>query len=534
MPPRISFNDYEKIYLENNMKDWNKILNIMYNSTSDIIFLISRDEDGNYTFLSANKSFSDTTGLNRRNIVGKRIDAASKSIQLQTLKEACNEALLKREIIRTEISFEIKRSSMLFEVSLTPIMDIEEKSVYILVIAKSITEWKKKEEDLLKIKYMAEESNKLKSALLSNLSHEFRTPLNGILGFAQLLEENVDSSEQKEMVRSIHKSGKRLLNTLSAILELSELEAGRKEVYVSPVDIEMLINEVAEKHKHEAILKGLAFNIDYGTSKLKLRLDESILKQILSNLIDNAVKFTKKGEVKLTVEEIHEKDKVFALIKIIDTGIGISKSHIESIFKEFRQESEGIGRSHEGTGLGLTLANKMTTLMGGEIFVESEKHKGSTFYLKFPALGCQQEKINIDSDPPIMEANKRDTLKLPLVLLVEDNFLNSKLTTAFLNKVCTVDAVQDAESALHLIKEKSYDAVLMDINLGEGMNGVDIVKIIRTMDKNKFTPIIAMTGYALSTDKETILSCGFTHYIAKPFDKGQLIEIINDALAIEI
>ncbi len=522
----------ERIYLENSTKDWNRILNVMYNSTSDMVFLISKDDDGKYSYLSANKSFADITGLSRKSIVGKRIDETGKSIQLPVLIEACNLATIKKEMTKTEISLEIKGSRLSFDTSLTPIMDFEEKCLYILVIAKSITEWKKKEEDLLKIKYIAEESNKLKSALLSNLSHEFRTPLNGILGFAQLLEENVRSFEHKEMARNILNSGHRLLNTLSSILELSELEAGRKEVYVTPIDIDQFIPEITEKFKHDAELKGLHFNVHSGATGLKLRLDESILKQILANLIDNAIKFTKKGGVDIVIEDVHEKDKTFALIKVIDTGIGISKTHIESIFKEFRQESEGIGRSHEGTGLGLTLAKKMTTLMGGEIFVESEKHKGSTFYLKFPALNGQPEMLNIDLDAHVVEINKSDTAKLPSVLLVEDNLLNSKLTTAFLHKVCTVDAVRDAESALYLLKERPYDAILMDINLGEGMNGVDVVKIIRSMEDHAFTPIIAMTGYALSTDKETLLNCGFTHYIAKPFEKEQLIEIINDALAI--
>ncbi len=530
----LLFPKNDKIYLENSLKDWNKILNAMYDSTSDMIFLISVDDGGGFTYLSVNKTFTNITGLKRKNCIGKKIDEIVNTKHLHELKKAYNEVAVKKEILNTETYFHINNTNMSFDTSLIPIIDKAGKCTYILVIAKNITDWKKREEDLLKIKSIAEESNKLKGALLSNLSHEFRTPLNGILGFSELLENELNTEDQKIMVRSIYKSGKRLLNTLNSILELSELEAGKKEIYVTPIDINQIISDLIEKHKHDAELKGLYLNIDFKTSGLKLRLDELIIKQILNNLIDNAIKFTKKGGVNLTVEEVHEKDKKFALIKVIDTGIGISKNHIESIFKEFRQESEGMSRSHEGTGLGLTIAKKMTMLMGGEIFVESEKHKGSTFFLKFAALNTQAENINIDLNPLGVVKPKRELTKLPSALLVEDNFLNSKLTSAFLHNVCSIDSVQDAESALHSLKEKNYDLILMDINLGEGMNGVDIAKVIRTMNEYLYTPIIAMTGYALSKDKETLLSCGFTHYIAKPFEKNQLIELINEALAIEI
>lgn len=291
-----------------------------------------------------------------------------------------------------------------------------------------------------------------------------------------------------------------------------------------------IIAEVARKYEEEAINNELFFNIEIIPPSLKLHLDESILIQILNNIVDNAIKFTKTGGVKIVVEELLENSKTYAVIKIIDTGIGISKENLGSIFKEFKQESEGISRSHEGTGLGLTLAKKMTELMGGEIRVESKKNKGSIFSLKFPAISNNKKRITSDISQRVRSIPAMKTSNLPLVLLVEDNELNSKLTMVYLKDTCIVDNVQNASDALRAINKKDYNAILMDINLGEGMNGVDIAQAARTMNKYIDIPIIALTGYALNDDKDNLLKCGFSHYLSKPYDKKQLLELINNAL----
>jgi PAS domain S-box-containing protein len=520
----------EDTFLENNLKDRDKILSVIYDSTSDLMVLLNVDNDGGFTYLSVNNTFINITGFTKDKFIGKRVGESFDQNIFSRFNNSLQEVVLTKEKVKTEFSYVINNNKFFFDASLKPILDLDNRCIYIFVVARDLTERKKREDELLKTKILAEESNRLKTALLSNLSHEFRTPLNGILGFADLLREELNVPEQKEMAGNIAKSGRRLFNTLNSILELSCLEAERKEIYNTSIRLYDVISEIVKKYQQEAANKGLYFNVEIKSPSLKLHLDESILEQIIYNLVDNAIKFTKTGGVKIVVEELFEDLKTYAVIKIVDTGIGISKENLELIFKEFQQESEGISRSHEGAGLGLTLAKRMTELMGGEILVDSKKFKGSVFSLKFPAMGNRIERIKpaaarTTSIKPLKKSNK-----LPLVLLVEDNELNSKLTTVYLRDTYSVDSAQNASEAMRMLNEKSYSAILMDINLGEGLNGVDIAQTARTMNKYIDTPIIAITGYALNDDKNNLLKCGFSHYLAKPYQKNQLVELINNAL----
>jgi PAS domain S-box-containing protein len=520
----------EDTFLENNLKDRDKILSVIYDSTSDLMVLLNVDNDGGFTYLSVNSTFINITGFTKDKFIGKRVGESFDQNIFSHFNNSLQDVVLTKEKVKTEFGYVINNNKFFFDASLKPILDLDNRCVYIFVVARDLTERKKREDELLKTKILAEESNRLKTALLSNLSHEFRTPLNGILGFANLLSEELKVPEQKEMAGNIARSGRRLFNTLNSILELSCLEAERKEIYNTSIRLYDVISEIVNKYQPEASAKGLYFNIDIKSPSLKLHLDESILEQILHNLVDNAIKFTKTGGIKIVVEELFENIKTYAVIKIEDTGIGISRENLELIFKEFKQESEGISRSHEGTGLGLTLAKRMTELMGGEILVESKKFKGSVFTLKFPAMGSRIERIKpaASNRAPIKAVKKSN--KLPLVLLVEDNELNSKLTTVYLRDTYSVDSAQNASEAMRMLNEKSYSAILMDINLGEGLNGVDIAQTARTMNKYLDTPIIAITGYALNDDKNNLLKCGFSHYLAKPYQKNQLVELINNAL----
>jgi PAS domain S-box-containing protein len=521
----------EDTFLEDNLKDKDKILSVIYDSTSDLMFLINVEKDGGFTYLSVNSTFQNITGFSKYNCIGKQVEEIFDHNISFSFNEASKEVVSKKEKVKVEFSCVFNKKNYFFDASLKPILDLKNCCVYILVIARDLTERKKKEDELLKTKIIAEESNRLKTALLSNLSHEFRTPLNGILGFADLLSEELTAPEHKDMANHILKSGKRLFSTLNSILELSRLEAERKEIYNVSIDLYNIISEVAKKFQEEALNKGLFFNIEIKSPSLKLHLDESILIQILYNLVDNAIKFTKAGGIKIVIEELFQNQKPYAIIKIADTGIGISKENLESIFKEFKQESEGFSRTHEGTGLGLTLAKRMTELMGGEILVESKKYQGSIFSLKFPAM---YEKIKLGTSHKVHTKLANKSNNLPLALLVEDNELNSKLTMVYLKETCVVDYAQNASDALRMLNEKFYNIILMDINLGEGMNGVDVAQTARKIKKYIDIPIIAMTGYALNDDKDNLLKCGFSHYIAKPYEKKQLLELINNALIPEI
>ena len=268
-------------------------------------------------------------------------------------------------------------------------------------------------------KVIAEESSKLKSSLLMNMSHELRTPLNGILGFAHLLREALTDSDLISMTDVISISGKRLMATLNSIMDLSQLESNQTKVDNEVLDIGAETNEAIEGN-HQ-MFERKQIQIIYNIKReIYASVDKRLFRNILFHLVDNAIKFTEAGSVSIVVKEITKNNAKFAGLKIKDTGIGISKEQLTYIFDAFRQGDEGIGRSHEGTGIGLTLCKKFVTLMGGEIEVETKLGAGSTFTVLFPLVkqpSREEKLIPVEEEPEIQLPGA----KKPRVLIVEDN-----------------------------------------------------------------------------------------------------------------
>jgi len=387
-----------------------------------------------------------------------------------------------------------------------------------------ITERKKFERELIEAKEKAEELSNIKSNFLSNMSHELRTPLHGIMGFAQLLRETLDG-ENGEMADVIFKSGKRLMETLNLILNFSKAEAEKISINKKTVRIERLISEVYNLFEINAKQKGLQFEKTVKPKNLAIETDEKLLIDILNNIVNNAIKFTDTGSV--TIEACaRNKDLI---IKVADTGIGISKHNKEIIFEEFRQESEGLSRSFEGTGLGLTISRKYTQSLGGEISLESELGKGSTFTLIFPNSIRKQE-TGIITAGEEQETGKEEcsNQKIRNILVVENDIISIELLKAIVRKSAEIDFATDGIRALEKAREKKYDLILMDINLGEGLTGLEVTKKIRKLKDYKVTPIVAITAFAMDGDREEFLSAGCTHYLSKPFRKSEFIKLYNE------
>lgn len=399
---------------------------------------------------------------------------------------------------------------------------------HILSIARDITDRKEIEKELLASKEKAEEASRLKGSLLLNMSHELRTPLNGILGFAQLLEEALTNPENKEMARIITVSGKRLMSTLNSIMELAQVEADRTHVKIEDTDVGSITAEILNLHKDLIENKGIQ-RIESIEKGIWARLDKKLFGNILFHLIDNAAKYTDSGTVEISVGKEILNAAPYAVIKVKDTGIGISVEQLAYIFEAFRQGDEGIGRSYEGTGLGLTLCKKFTILMGGEIGVESKVGAGTTFTLRFP-LSEEIPVTDVETTPNV-EIQAREIAKdKPRVLIVEDNKANSDLMVIYLQNQFITDQVFSGTHAVKMAYLKNYDLILIDINLGRGMNGIEAAKEIRKIDHYLNIPMIAVTGYSTEKEKEQILSQGFNGFLSKPFDKKGLITIINNTL----
>lgn len=401
------------------------------------------------------------------------------------------------------------------------------------LFASIVDKFYSQKQELEEARARAEESSMLKTSLIANMSHELRTPMTGIIGFSEMLKDMLQSSEYTEVIQNILDSSRRLMRTLDSILNLSIFESGKMNIK----NIKMDIMDAAEETK--SIFKQYADsykdkNLECKFSNegnVKVYVNRYLFSEIITNLIDNAFKFTKEGFVSVSVQTVKNKDnKRFAAILVKDTGIGIAPEHQEMIFHEFRQVSEGYNRTFEGIGLGLSLCKKMAEFMSGKIFIRSELNTGSEFSVIFPLV---IENIPISTSPePETEilATKTEeffSYKKGDILVVEDNQVNLDLIKVYLNEVCNIDSTRDGFSAIQLASAKKYNAILMDINLGPAMDGLKTAKEIRKIEGYEHIPIIAVTGYATEDDRKKILGEGLDYHIPKPFSKHYLVDTVK-------
>ena len=402
----------------------------------------------------------------------------------------------------------------------------------VLITLHDISGRKKAEEQLKEAKEYAEEMNKLKSAFLANMSHELRTPLVGILGYSEMLLEKLEDPDQVDMVDKILFSGNRLMETLNSVLDLSRIEANRIDIYLEPINVPAVVKRHTDMFKPTAEKRGLYLRKLFSDENITALLDERFLGQIINNLVSNSIKFTKKGGITVRVDTIQDKMEKLVQISVSDTGIGIPQKNLDTIFEEFRQVSEGINRHFEGTGLGLTITKRFVKLMEGEISVNSKVGTGSEFVVTFAALDESTDKMKPkeeDISRPL--ASQSDFLQLPAarqVLFVEDDQSSKDVTQLFLEGICDLTFAKTGEEALEIVKQKKFDAILMDINLGSGISGVETTKLIRKMKEYKNIPIVAITAFAMQGDKDKFLSCGCSHYLSKPYDRNSISKLMKD------
>jgi PAS domain S-box-containing protein len=399
---------------------------------------------------------------------------------------------------------------------------------------RDVTEQKKNELDLQNAKLAADRANQAKSTFLANMSHELRTPLNGVLGFTTLLEQESLSLKHKEFLNYISQSGKNLLALINDILDLSKAEAESIELSNSELNLQSIINEILASQNLLAKAKNISLKITISSDLQKIYLGDALrLKQILNNFISNAVKFTKVGEVSVSVNLLSKKESSdLVQFMISDTGIGISPESLGIIFKPFVQASSGTTCEFGGTGLGLAISKKLVKLMGGQISVSSALGKGSTFSFEIPLM--KSAMVEYESEK-IKNFDQSSALKNLKVLLVEDNPANLQLGIEILTAFdCQVKAVERATEALKLFKNENFDLLLIDIQM-PGMGGDEMIKLIR--DSESPTKIhqmaIALTANALQGHKEQYLHAGFDGYVPKPIEIDILREEMKRVLNIK-
>ncbi len=399
------------------------------------------------------------------------------------------------------------------------------KKTFLLSIFRDVSDKKQMIDDLIDARDKAEEMNKVKSFFFANMSHELRTPLVGILGFSEILKNELNGQPDLARIADlINSSGQRLHETLNLILNVSKLEAGKLELRISDINIIPLLQTSYNLFSSFAKKKNLEYRFSTVKDEIVCRIDPALFQNIINNLINNAIKFTEEGSVFINVKISNNK----VLIQVGDTGIGIPESHQAIIWEEFRQSSEGISRSFEGTGLGLTIVKKYTELLGGKISLVSRVNKGSIFTVELPLL---DKKIEVQGEKFSEIVNLGNVEKLIntgyTILYVEDDDYSIDVVSIMLRGLYKLEFARNAEEAIEKVKSKKYDAILMDINLRKGLDGVQLTKLIRKLPEYKDAPIIALTAYAMEKEKQEFLSNGLSHYLSKPFRKKDLIDLLK-------
>ncbi len=520
-----------------------KLKKAIYNS-GEAIFLT--DREGIFTFV--NPAFTSLYGFSSDEIVGKKTPRIIKSgVSDKLVYEYFWQTLVNGNEVKGELINKRKDGTLLtIDGSATPIIDEEKNIIGFLGIQRDITQRKKAEQELLIAKEKAEESNRLKTAFLNNISHEIRTPFNGILGFLSIIQDfDLTGTERDEYISIINKSADRLINTINDIVEMSQIQTGQMKLTASETNIKMLTDDLSNKFKADAECQGLEYtlNNDLPIDMACIPTDSTKLNTILSILIGNAMKFTKTGSIQIGIKlravgrDVEPAEKVSEPVElefsVKDTGIGIPIDRREAIFERFQQADFSNTRQFEGAGLGLSIAKAYVEMLGGKIWVESNPECtsgeiGTTFYFTIPYNAEPEEKTDIERDVSSDNTvNQFDPEVSGLkILIVEDDEMSElflrKAIKSFSKEILHVRTGVEAVEASR--NNPDIDLILMDIKIPDS-NGYDAA--IRIRQFNDKVVIIAQTAFALSGDREKAIAAGCNDYILKPIKKELLTELIQ-------
>lgn len=484
-------------------------------------------KDKNLNYMLVNQSFAEFVGVSEVDIKGKKLTDVFRNYNdlsyLQKEKEVID---LGVGIYDIEEEVEHEGRQRWVNTNLAPIRNTFGEIVGLIGISWDITERKHYESELKDAKELAEAGTMAKNEFIASISHEFRTPMNGILGLAEILKNTRLDEAQEEHLKGIVSSAENLLVLVNDLLDFSAIEAGKMELDFHPFMLSRLLDEVFIMLNIKAREKSLDFSIIINEDVPNHIVgDSQRLRQILLNLATNAIKFTEKGKVVIHVHiQSQSAEHVLIRFQVTDTGIGIPPEALNSLFKVFSRIRQKQHKLISGTGLGLSICKKLTDLLGGQIGVESVPGKGTDFWFTLPfdlsAPKIQNPYKTVDTGELIQSGKK--------VLVAEDNKINQKIVSFQLRRLgFEVELADDGQVALDKFVKSDFDLVILDIQMPE-LDGYQVAKAIRFREKktSKHVPIIALTANAMKGDRELYLEAGMDGYVSKPFTP----EALKDAI----
>ncbi|MFN5622169.1 MAG: ATP-binding protein, partial [Flavobacteriales bacterium] len=472
-------------------------------------------------FLRTSRSFTTALGYSETELREKPfVELVHPDDRGKTLEEV--DFLLRGGTSRNFENRYLHKSGEYVILSWTATFDVESHLIY--ASAKDVTERKELEQNLLENQIEAEKS-RAKDTFLANMSHEIRTPLNAIIGFNDILSQTTLTEEQRKNVDFIGNASKTLSVLINDILDISKLESGKLDLEHEPFEIEKVVRQVVHMHASKAKAKGIKLMLNYDTEIPDVLMgDETRLSQILINLISNAIKFTESGSVEVRVVDAKQlEDLVSVQFEVKDTGIGIRKDKLDLIFERFTQAESYTTRIYGGTGLGLNIVQSLVELHHGKLDVKSEWGVGSTFSftIDYPIAGAADLK-SLEDGRNLLETARLEGMS---ILLVEDNEHNQILAETYLTKHhATVEIASNGNIALGLLKNKSYDVILMDIQMPI-MDGLATTVLLRKEMRIE-TPVVACSAHAMASERQKCREAGMNDYISKPYTEEILVNTL--------
>jgi PAS domain S-box-containing protein len=511
--------------ITNRKKTENELLKLSRAVNQSSASVVITNREGNIEFV--NQTLCDLTGYTKEELIGKNPRIWKSGFHDGEYYKQFWDTLLSGNNCSGEILNKKKNGELYWESAfISPLINENGEITHFVAVKEDITEKKNMIADLIKAKEIAESANSLKDAFIANISHEIRTPLNGVLGMTNLIKEAFEGTikdEDEALFEGLELSSRRIIRTVDMILNYSRLQVGEFRMNPVKINVSQICADLLKQFNAAAKVKSLELSLQVKCANSTIIADENSITIAVSNLIDNAIKYTNEGSVNVILGNAINDDLILV---VNDTGIGISEEYLDHVFEPYRQEQMGYGRAYDGIGLGLAMVKKVFDLNNALMKVESKKGVGTTFSINFGQVELPLEDKLISPKEKIIHPPKEK--RKMFVLLVEDDLLNQFTIKKFIEKKHTAIVTDSSEKALEILNREQVDLILMDISIRGTRNGLELTRHLKSSKEFSHIPVIAITAHAFESDRQKALAAGCDSYLAKPFSRELLLSTIEE------